>query len=104
MSGYSPISDYAIIGNCRTAALIDRSGSLDWLCLPRFDSPSMFGALLDARKGGRFRIGPSAAFHSKRRYLPDTNILETEFTTETGVLKLIDFMPVDDEAAKAETL
>jgi GH15 family glucan-1,4-alpha-glucosidase len=104
MSGYSPISDYAIIGNCRTAALIDRTGSLDWLCLPRFDSPSMFGALLDAAKGGRFRVGPVEPLRGQRRYVADTNVLETEFRTETGVLKVIDFMPVDDETAKAVTL
>jgi GH15 family glucan-1,4-alpha-glucosidase len=104
MRGYSPISDYAIIGNCRTAALIDRSGSLDWLCLPRFDSPSMFGALLDARKGGRFRVGPVESLRGERRYLAESNVLETEFRSETGVLKLTDFMPVDGEAAKAETL
>jgi GH15 family glucan-1,4-alpha-glucosidase len=104
MRAYSAISDYAIIGNCRTAALIDRSGSLDWLCLPRFDSPSMFGALLDARKGGRFRVGPVGSLRGERRYIADTNVLETEFTSETGVLKLTDFMPVDDESAKARTL
>jgi GH15 family glucan-1,4-alpha-glucosidase len=101
---YPPIGDYALIGDCRAAALVSRDGSIDWLCFPRFDSPSIFGALLDARSGGRFRIQPTASFESHRRYMPDTNILETTFNTATGSLVLRDLMPVSSEAEKRQAL
>lgn len=101
---YPPIGEYAIIGDCRSAALISRSGSIDWLCWPRFDSPSLFAALLDAEKGGRFAISPRAPFSAERRYLPNTNILETTFRTATGVVRLIDLMPIVSEAGKRERL
>jgi GH15 family glucan-1,4-alpha-glucosidase len=104
VSGYNPIADYAIIGNCRSAALISRTGSLDWLCLPRFDSPSLFGALLDADKGGNFSIRPRAAFRCRRRYVGDSNVLESTFETDTGVLRLTDLMPVRSEEAKRRQL
>ncbi|MHB1176241.1 MAG: glycoside hydrolase family 15 protein [Sulfuriferula sp.] len=98
------IGDYAIIGDCRSAALISRTGSIDWLCWPRFDSPSLFGALLDHGQGGRFAVCPTAQFSTTRCYLGDTNVLETTFRTATGVVRLIDLMPVDSEENKRHTL
>jgi GH15 family glucan-1,4-alpha-glucosidase len=89
-----PIGDYGIIGDCRSAALISKRGSLDWLCWPWFDSPSLFGAVLDLEKGGFWRISPAGEYQIKRRYLPDTNVLETTFETESGTLRLTDCMPV----------
>ena len=102
--GYRPIGDYALIGDCRAAGLVSRDGSLDWLCFPRFDSPSIFGALLDRQSGGRFRIRPTGTFESGRRYMPDTNILETTFRTSTGSFVLRDLMPVSSEAEKRREL
>ncbi len=99
-----PISDYAIIGDCRAAALIDREGSLDWLCAPRFDSPSIFGALLDPQRGGRFRIATVDHTSTSRKYVEGTNVLETSFTTPTGRLMLIDFMPAAAEEDKRRRL
>ena len=101
---YPPISDYALIGDCRGAGLVSKDGSLDWLCLPRFDSPSIFAALLDAERGGRFRIRPSGEFSATRRYLPDTNILETTFTSPGGTVALRDLMPVSSEEDKRACL
>ena len=92
---YQPIENYGVIGNMRTAALVGRDGSLDWLCLPRFDSPSVFGALLDDKIGGRFRIAPSAAdYRRKQYYWPDTNVLVTRFLHADGIGEIEDYMPV----------
>ena len=92
---YQPIENYGLIGNLRTVALVGLNGSIDWLCLPRFDSPSVFGAILDDAKGGRFKIAPviEAARH-KQFYWPDTNVLVTRFLHPDGIAELIDFMPV----------
>ena len=92
------IEDYALIGDCETAALVSRSGSIDWLCFPRFDSRACFAALLGTREHGCWQIAPAAAVQSiRRRYVGDTAVLETEFTTADGVVAILDFMPVRTE-------
>ncbi len=91
------IEDYAMIGDCHTAALVGRDGSIDWLCLPRFDSPACFAALLGSPENGRWRIAAKGEIRGvRRRYRPGTLILETEFETAEGVVEVIDFMPVRD--------
>ena len=93
--GYQPIEHYGVIGNLRTAALVGMNGSIDWLCLPRFDSPSVFAAILDDAKGGRFRIAPSDEdLRHKQFYWPNTNILVTRFLHADGVGEIDDYMPV----------
>src|SRR5690606_40788231 len=88
------IEDYALIGDCHTAALVGRDGSIDWLCMPRFDSPACFAALLGTRDHGRWQIAPRGEVRGvKRRYRPGTLILETEFETDEGTVVLVDFMP-----------
>jgi GH15 family glucan-1,4-alpha-glucosidase len=95
MGGYQPIENYGIIGNMRTAALVGMNGSIDWLCLPYFDSPSVFAAILDDRQGGRFRIAPKQqSLRHKQFYWPDTNILISRFLHDDGVGELEDYMPV----------
>ena len=93
-----PINDYGLIGDCRTAALVSRAGSIDWLCLPNFDSPSVFARLLDPTSGGCFSIRPSELFTSTRRYIEGTCVLETTFSVERGRVRLFDLMPVLDDA------
>ncbi|HEX3579808.1 MAG TPA: trehalase-like domain-containing protein, partial [Thermoanaerobaculia bacterium] len=98
------IADYAAIGCTRSVALVSRGGSIDWLCWPRFDSPSIFGRLLDVDKGGFFAINPAIEHESQRRYLDGTNVIETTFMTKSGTAKLLDLMPVMTEDEKRTTL
>lgn len=104
MTRYPPIGDYALIGDCRSAGLVSRDGSLDWLCLPRYDSASIFAALLDADRGGRFRIRPTGEFQTSRRYVPDTNILETTFQAQNGAFILRDLMTVGSTEENSASL
>src|SRR5690606_21955664 len=85
--------DYGIIGNCRSAALISKSGSLDWCCLPEFDSPSVLGAILDAQKGGSFGIEALGEYKIDQKYFRDTAILITHFASDGDVFESHDFMP-----------
>jgi GH15 family glucan-1,4-alpha-glucosidase len=93
------IEDYAIIGDQHTAALVSRAGSIDWLCLPHFDSPACFAALLDTPEAGAWLLAPAAGGTStERRYQPDTLVLETDWVTREGVVRVVDFMPQRGEA------
>jgi len=92
---YQPIENYGIIGDMRTVALVGVDGSIDWFCYPCFDAPSVFGAILDDRKGGRFALAPSCEIgRHKQTYWPDTNVLVSRFLSPDGVAEVIDFMPV----------
>src|ERR671913_552964 len=98
----SRIEDYAVIGDCETATLVARDGSIDWLCWPRFDSGACFSALLGTPEHGRWLIGPGdgpAEVRVTRRYRPGTLILETDFETAEGGVTLIDFMPLRGQAS-----
>ncbi len=88
------IEDYALLGDMRTAALVGRDGSIDWFCVPRFDSPACFAALLGSSKHGRWLLAPKGKCEARRRYRDDTLILETTFRTAKGVASLVEFMPV----------
>lgn len=96
------IEDYALIGDCQTAALVARDGSLDWLCFPRFDSDACFAALLGNAQNGRWQLAPVGPAKVSRRYRPGTLILETEFVTDTGSATLVDFMPVRTVHSEAQ--
>ena len=92
-----PIQDYALIGDLQSAALVGTDGSIDWLCLPRFDSEACFGALLGEDRHGRWQIAPAAGnSRVQRRYRPDTLVLETEFTVDSGRVRMTDCMPPRD--------
>jgi GH15 family glucan-1,4-alpha-glucosidase len=89
-----PIEQYGIIGDTHTAALVGSNGCIDWLCLPHFDSEACFASLLGDRSNGYWQISPTADYRMTRRYRPDTLVLETEFTTDTGTVRLVDCMPI----------
>jgi len=92
---YKPIENYGLIGNMHSAALVAADGAIDWYCFPHFDSPSIFGAILDENKGGSFQIGPvDGAGRTQQFYWPETNVLVTRFFTPDGTAELIDFMPI----------
>ena len=99
-AGYKPIENYGIIGDLHTIALVGMDGSIDWCCLPHFDSPSVFASILDARKGGYFKIAPVRATVQKQMYLPGTCILVTRFLCPEGVGEVIDFMPIEEGAER----
>jgi GH15 family glucan-1,4-alpha-glucosidase len=102
MNDYPLIADHGLIGDLQTSALVATDGSIDWFCAPRFDSPSIFGALLDHERGGHFRVRPTAeAFTGRQLYFPDTAALVTRFMTEAGVGELVDFMPVSSSSVGA---
>ncbi|MDA4118874.1 MAG: DUF5911 domain-containing protein, partial [Thaumarchaeota archaeon] len=100
---YKSISDYAVIGDMHSAALVGLDGSIDWCCFPRFDSPSVFAALLDSKKGGKFRLAPKEKHSTTQAYEEDTNILTTKFQTSGGSAKLTDFMPCFMQDGKLKT-
>src|SRR5215510_4661687 len=96
---FEPIEDYGVIGNMESIALVGMNGSIDFLCYPKFDSPTVFAALLDDQKGGRFAIRPLLTnMRVRQLYLPETNNLVTRFLAEEGVVELIDCMPIDNDA------
>src|SRR5262245_59825906 len=98
---YQPIENYGVIGDLYTVALVGMDGSIDFMCVPEFDSPSVFAALLDDVRGGRFRIAPVLEGARQRQiYLPDSCVLLTRFLSEEGVAEVSDFMPISDAAPR----
>src|SRR5215831_11898799 len=93
---YKPIESYGVIGNLHTVALVGVDGSIDWCCLPHFDSPSIFAAILDDQKGGFFKIAPLHYTQHKQMYLPDSSVLLTRFLSAQGVGEVVDFMPMGE--------
>ncbi|MET7432524.1 MULTISPECIES: glycoside hydrolase family 15 protein [Streptomyces] len=94
---YLPIAEHGLIGDLRTVALVGSNGTIDWYCCPAFDSPSVFAAILDAERGGRFELAAAVPARTKQFYFPDTNVLITRFFTEDGVGEVQDFMPIVGE-------
>ncbi len=101
---YLPIEDHGVIGDLHTAALVGMDGTVDWLCLPRFDSPSVFCSILDDDKGGHFKLAPRNYVRSQQLYLPDTNVLLTRFLSPDGVAEILDFMPLGGGAEESHNL
>src|SRR5262245_46951490 len=98
--GYLPIAEHGLIGDLHTAALVGTDGTIDWYCSPRFDSPSVFAAILDRVRGGYWRIAPAApGWTSKQLYFPDTNTLITRFLSADGVGEVQDFVPIASSPA-----
>ncbi len=98
---YQPIENYGVIGDMHTVALVGMNGSIDWFCYPHFNSPAVFAAILDDRKGGHFRIAPlNEGVKSKQLYWPDSNVLVTRFLSPEGVAEIIDFLPVGSAAQR----
>lgn len=102
--GYLPIENHGIIGNLHTAALVGTDGTIDWLCLPAFDSPSIFCSILDDEKGGHFSLHPVEYLRSQQLYLPETNVLLTRFLANDGMAETLDFMPIHDGAEERHRL
>ena len=98
VNGYLPIGSYGLIGDCRSAALVGVDGSIDWLCLTRFDAPAVFGRILDAGKGGSWQLHPDQPHYVHQRYRDRTNLLDTVFSSATGLVVVTDFMPVDERS------
>ena len=96
IDGFMPIARYAAVGDGRTVALVASDGSIDWLPVQRIDSQPVFGALLDADRGGRFELAPADAYEVERRYLGRSNVLESTFTTETGEARVTDALALQD--------
>jgi GH15 family glucan-1,4-alpha-glucosidase len=101
---FPAIKDYALIGDCRIAALVSRDGAVEWLCLPHFSGDSVFAAILDRRAGGHFMIRPVQAYRVRRRYVPGSNVLETTFTTDAGEVRVTDCVPIVTDPQFADHL
>ncbi|MFC7017939.1 glycoside hydrolase family 15 protein [Streptomyces viridiviolaceus] len=99
---HMPVAEHGLIGDLRSAALVDSNGTIDWYCCGRFDAPSVFASILDADRGGSFELGPDASTHTKQFYFPDTNVLITRFFADDGVGEVQDFMPVVDDSREAD--
>jgi GH15 family glucan-1,4-alpha-glucosidase len=101
--GFTPIEDYGVIGNLETCPLIGRDGSIDWCCFPHIESSSVFASILDDEGGGHFAVQPATDFESEQAYVTQTNVLQTEFRTDSGTLELTDFMPVSTKVLSGHT-